>query len=451
MTGRLEQLGRRAERNAPLVGVVTVAVLLAATVAIYSGAFRKPFAAPTSTVRAIFTDTAQLGQGDPVRVKGVKVGTVSAISLNQDGRAATVTMKVDETTIPVYGDATATLRWRTVLGGTFAIDLDRGSPAGGPLGAGVIPAVRTEGQVELDDVLSSLRGPQREGIQSLVREVPKAFADRRAPATALRTLADVSPDLREALAAAGGAQDGDLRRLVRGAARTVRAMDAPNDRLRDVVQSGAVTLSTTGARAGDTGQAIDLLATITPRVRATLTRLDRTLGGADGLIDELDAPAPAIAPTLARLRPVVQRAAPLLRSARPLVRSLRPTVRSLVVTARTGSAVSDEITPSVDRVRDTLLPALNERDKVSKRTSYEMIGPTFASTNSAMAGFDASSSLFRFPLFAQGTAIDSAPCGVILTDPEKDSIVQCENLMSSLQQLVNYNPLGTTPGSGGTP
>lgn len=451
MTGRRAALGRRAEANAPLVGAVTAAVLLLATVSIYSGAFRKPFAAPTTTVRAIFADTAQLTKGDPVRVKGVNVGTVSRIALNADGRAATVTMKVDKTTIPVYADATATLRWRTVLGGTFALDLDRGSPGRGELGNRAIPLARTEGQVELDDVLSAVRAPQRAGIQSLVRETPKAFADPQAPAAAFGTLADVSPDVRRALAAARGEEDGDLRRLIRGTARVVRAVDTPNDRLRDVVQSGALTLSTTGARARQTGAAIDLLATITPRVRTTLTRLDNTLGGADTLVEKLDGPARDIAPTLARLRRVVQRADPLLRRARPLVKQLRPTVRSLVVTARKGTPVVDQITPSVDRVRDTLLPALAERDKVSERTTYEMIGPTFASTNSAMAGFDSAPSIFRFPLFAQGTAIDSAPCGVILTDPEKDSIVQCENLMSSLKQLIAYNPLGTTPGSGGAP
>jgi virulence factor Mce-like protein len=446
-----ERLGTWAQRHVVLVGVLSTALALVVVVAVYSGAFRKPFAADTTTVRAVFTDTAQLGKGDPVRVRGVNVGTVSGIALDGGGRTATVTMSVRDAALPVYADATATLRWRTVLGGTFAVDLDRGSPTRGVLGSRPIPATRTEGQVELDDVLAGIRGPQRSGIQSLVRELPKAFADRDAPATALGTLADVSPDLRGALSAARGERDGDLRRLVRGVDRTVRAVDAPNDRLRDVVQGGAVTLATTGTRADDIGRSIDLLGTITPRVRTTLTRLDTTLGGADGLIDRLHGPAREIAPAVSRLRPVVERAQPLLRSVRPLVRRLRPAARSLVLTARTGTPVVDGIAPSVDRLKDTILPFLAERDAVSKRTTWEMIGPTFASTNSAMAGYDKASSLFRFPLFAQGTAIDSLPCGEIITDPEKSAILQCENLMSSIRQLARYNPLGTTPGSVSTP
>ncbi|WP_354701412.1 hypothetical protein DSM112329_01724 [Paraconexibacter sp. AEG42_29] len=446
MIRRLQQLGMSAERHVVLVGVVSTAVLAFVVVAVYSGAYRKPFAADTTTVRAVFTDTAQLTKSDPVRVKGVNVGTVSDITLDGDGRTATVTMKVDETAAPIYADATATLRWRTVLGGTFAVDLDRGSSTAGTL-TGPIPAVRTEGQVELDDVLASVRGPQRAGLQSLLHELPQVFADPAAPATALDTLAASAPDLRKALAAARGRSDGDLPALVRNTAAAVRAVNTPGDAIRDVVQGGATTLTTTGNRAGDIGQAIDLLADITPRVRATLTRLDTTLTGVDGLADDLDAPAGQLAPAVARLRPVVRRAEPLLRDVRPLVRRLRPAVRSLVVTARAGTPVIEDLTPSVDRVRDTILPFLAERDAVSKRTTYEMIGPTFASTNSAMAGYDKSSSLFRFPLFAQGTAIDSLPCGEIITDPEKSAVLQCENLMSSIKQLSGYNPLGPVPGS----
>ncbi len=195
------------------------------------------------TVTAVFANTAQLRKGDKVRMSGVEVGRVKAIALDGRRRTATVKLTVYDDAFPLYRNATAAIRWRTVLGGSFAVDLARGDAASGRL-AGAIPVTQTSNQVELDDVLTAVRGTPQSGLQTLLDQAPKALRDPQLPAGALAALADASPDLRRGVSAVRGRRRDDLRALVR----TVRG-DGP----RSVDAGGGDQERRTGRRAHDAG------------------------------------------------------------------------------------------------------------------------------------------------------------------------------------------------------
>lgn len=68
----------------------------------------------TYTLQAQFDDVTGLDDGDDVKIAGVKVGQVSGIDVQEDGRAL-VTLSLDED-VTVPDDSEAAVRWRNLLG-----------------------------------------------------------------------------------------------------------------------------------------------------------------------------------------------------------------------------------------------------------------------------------------------------------------------------------------------
>ena len=100
-------------------------------------------------------ETAQAvvpGQGQTLRVAGVRVGDVSEVEL-VDGRAV-VTFDVDREFLPIYEDATILMRPRTGLKDMF-FALDPGTQGAGEYVEGdVVPMTNTASDVNLDESAS---------------------------------------------------------------------------------------------------------------------------------------------------------------------------------------------------------------------------------------------------------------------------------------------------------
>ena len=102
-------------------------------------------------------DTAQAvvpGQGQSIRVAGVKIGDVADVEL-VDGKGV-VTFDIDRKYLPIYKDATILMRPTTALKDMF-FELDPGSAAAGEYDEGdTIPASNTAPDVNLDEILAAL-------------------------------------------------------------------------------------------------------------------------------------------------------------------------------------------------------------------------------------------------------------------------------------------------------
>jgi phospholipid/cholesterol/gamma-HCH transport system substrate-binding protein len=388
------------------------------------------------TVTAVFSDTQTLAEGDPVRVRGVPVGEVKRIALDPGGRTSTVRMSVSGDALPLYADARATARWRSLFGAAFVVDLDPGTPAAGRLDANRIPRPRTDTQVLLEDVTSAVvRGRAGTGLRTTLRELPRALEDRAAPRRALRALSDTAPPLRAGFGALRGERRGDLAALVANTARTVRGLQAPTGRLEALVSGAARTVGATAHRREDVRRSLRTAAASFPRVRSTADRLLTTLRLADPLIDRLQHSAAPLAPTSVRLRRTLISADGLLDDAEPLVHRLRPAVSSLRSAARTGAPVLADLRPSVDRVAEQILPGLARRSPESRRTTYEIMGPAFAGMTGAFASFDANNNFIRFTASFSETSLESAPCSTAFTDPRPGEVVTCEALVAALRRI----------------
>jgi phospholipid/cholesterol/gamma-HCH transport system substrate-binding protein len=395
-------------------------------------------------VTAVFANAEQLIPGDEVRVQGVYAGTVSSVNLNPGGHNTTVVMSVSSSVGPLYRDATATLAWKTVLGGAFNINLGRGNPSAGPLGSAAIPVSRTTDQVELDDVLSVDNGGARTGLQRMFAPLGTALSNPRPPTQLLGTLAKISPAVAAGVGALRGeGPDADLRSLVTGAANTVQALNAPNNELRSLVQGAAATLGVTAARAQDIQSALDQATPAMVQTETTFAQLRTTLGLANPLLRTLSGSVGQVAPTLIDLYPTVTGASNLLNTAVPLLHALPPTVKSLASTARKGVPLLNAINPSLVRLASTVLPYMNTIDPATGRTAAEMIGPTTEALGPNIAGQeDQNGHFIRFPATA-GSSPFYLPCQIYAGNPSSSQLIACQSLQTTLSSFLSYNPLQT--------
>ena len=287
-------------------------------------------------VKAEFS-TAQAvipGQGQTVRVSGVKIGDVGQVKL-VEGRAV-VTFEI----LPKYKDlvredATALLRPKTALKDMF-IEVDPGDGRVAREGF-VLPVENTLPDVNPDEVLAALDGDTRDYLKLLIngagrgldgrgdelREVFKRFepthrdlarvtskvSERRAN---LRRLVSSLNRLNTAL----GAKDDDLAQLVDSSARTFRAFASQDTNIASAVAELPSTLR-------ETTETLGKVETFANVLRPALNRLSPA-------VRQIDEANDALRPLALKSTPIIRdEIRPFVRESRPLVRSLRPAARSL--------------------------------------------------------------------------------------------------------------------------
>jgi hypothetical protein len=141
------------------------------------------------------------------------------------------------------------------------------------------------------------------------------------------------------------------------------------------------------------------------------------------------------------------RADALLRNAVPLLRSLRPAVTSLASVSRQGLPLLAELQPALDKVDGKILPFLDEVDPETRRSTSEMIGPTFAGLGAGAAGQeDGNGHFIRFPA-TSGSSPLYLPCQIYFGNPDKDKVLACESLQKDLDRFLTFNPLGPIEGT----
>jgi phospholipid/cholesterol/gamma-HCH transport system substrate-binding protein len=137
---------------------VTGAVGLAVLVALVFGAFHLedlPLVGGGTGYAAAFRDASGLAAGNEVRVAGVKVGKVTAVTLRRDGGPmyVRVEFRVGDDSVHLGSQTAATIRIKTVLGQKY---LALAPAGGGRLAPGaLIPADRTASPF---DVMQAVNG-----------------------------------------------------------------------------------------------------------------------------------------------------------------------------------------------------------------------------------------------------------------------------------------------------
>src|SRR4051812_46007230 len=295
------------------------------------------------TLKAEFT-TAQAvvpGQGQTIRVSGIRVGDVSGVKLH-DGRAL-VTFAMDQKYRKlIHRDATALLRPKTGLKDMF-VELDPGRE-GKPVPEGfVIPVANTLPDVNTDEVIASLDAETRDYVQMLVQGLGEGLNHRgRDFGTAMRLLEPTHRDLAR-VSAAVAERHRNLRRVIDHLARLNGELSGHDDDLARLVAKSAIVFKEFASEERNISGSV-------ARFPAALHETTRTLGKVQGLADTLRPAAGRLRPAVRALTsankvvaPSARAVTPVLRDQiRPFARAAQPLVRQLrAPAAKLGEATGD--------------------------------------------------------------------------------------------------------------
>jgi phospholipid/cholesterol/gamma-HCH transport system substrate-binding protein len=295
-------------------GILALAVLGVLT---YFG-FTKanPFANPYE-LRAVFDNVTNLKPRSPVRIAGVDVGKVIKIDPITEGEgAARVTMELKDKALPIHKDAQLKIRSRIFLEGNFFIDIRPGSPSAPELENGAtIPIQQTAAPVQFGQLLSVLQQDVREDLQTFLREYSKGLSGKGARGfnQSIRYWEGAYRNSSLANDATLGQEpDRDVQRMLRGQARTFRALARDEESLKDLVTDFNTTAAAFAAEDAALERAVPALRDVVVRGRPALASLDAAL-------PTLRAFARDALPGTRSSKPTLELAIPFIRQARRLM------------------------------------------------------------------------------------------------------------------------------------
>jgi phospholipid/cholesterol/gamma-HCH transport system substrate-binding protein len=298
----------------------------------------KPFElkAEMSTAQAVTP-----GQGQTVRVAGVRVGDIAAVDY-EDGHAV-VTMDIDTKFLPVYRDATILLRPKTGLKDMFleldpGTDYDPNSDEDEFQNGDSISLANTAPDTNIDQVLAALDGDTRAYLRLLLTQGGQGLNGR-------------GQDLGKLL--------GSLGPINRGLARLNTEVAKRKENLRTLIHNMNLLFGTVGEDGEGIQQlvtasnrALGAIASQAPDVERTVALLGPTLRTTRVALEKTDDLAEVLGPTVSRLRPFARKLKPIndslgklaqttydpvkdeirpfVRNAREPVRNLRPAAQNLV-------------------------------------------------------------------------------------------------------------------------
>jgi phospholipid/cholesterol/gamma-HCH transport system substrate-binding protein len=341
----MTEIRKRAPDFAAILFLVVVAVLVGGYI-LKNQRLRFPFIeekpmrvyAELSTAQAVIP-----GQGQTVRVAGVKVGAIGSVSL-KDGRAV-VGMDID----PQYKggfvreNATALLRSKTGLKDMF-IELDPGDDSAPAAKNGyTIPVNNTLPDVNTDEVLSTLDADTRDYLRLLLNGAGNGL-DRRG-SDLQEVFARFEPTYRDVSRLTSGLsrRRENLRHLIHSLQLLNTELASSGQDISELVDESAVVFRAFAAEQRGLRASLQLFPGSLKQTTTTLTKVDRF--------------ARVLGPTADRLRPAVR-----------AITKANPAVTSLAVEATPH--VRDEIRPFVVKARPLVHQLVEPVEDISDATPH---------------------------------------------------------------------------------
>jgi len=297
-------------------------------------------------------ETAQAvvpGQGQTIRVAGVRVGDVQEVSL-EDG-VGVVTFAIDREFLPIYRDATILLRPTTGLKDMF-FQLDPGSRAAGEYEEGETVAVsNTAPDVNLDEILQALDSDTQAYLRLLIVGAGQGLDGRdRDLGKLLGSIGPINRDLAKLNRLVSSRRE-NMARLIHNFAELTNTVGEADQDLSELI------VSSNGA--------LGAIADQDPNVQRAISLLPGTLSQARQTLEQTALMAAELGPAFESLRPfarnlpelndstrqLAEAATPVLRDEiRPFVRAARKPVPDLRKAATRFGSATPRLTTVVKKV-----------------------------------------------------------------------------------------------------
>ncbi|MCK0175464.1 MULTISPECIES: MCE family protein [Mycobacteriaceae] len=274
------RLGPTAVKFAAFTVVMTV--LTAALFAIF-GQYRTGSADDYS---AVFTDVSSLKSGDSVRVAGIRVGTVKAVTLRPDN---TVLVRFDaDRDVALTGGTKVAVRYLNLVGDRYLDLIDGpGSTRIQPPGS-QIPRERTEPALDLDLLLGGLkpviRGLDPDDVNALTGSLIKVLQGQ---SNDVESLFAKTSSFANSIADNGAT----VRQLIDNLDATLATVSRDGDRFSGTVEQLETLMTGLAQERDPIGAAIDSLDDGTASLADLLTQARPPLAGT---VDELNRMAPLL-------------------------------------------------------------------------------------------------------------------------------------------------------------
>jgi phospholipid/cholesterol/gamma-HCH transport system substrate-binding protein len=277
------------------------------------------------------------GQGQTVRVSGVKVGDVGKVEL-KEGRAIVEMQILPKYEDLIREDAKLLLRPKTALKDMFieVTDVGRGAPAEENE---TLPVVNTEPDVNADELWAMLDDDTRDYLRLLLDGASRGLENRGSQLREVferfepthRDLARVTSKVSE--------RRENLRRLITNLNRLNGELARKDDELAQLVDSSATVFRAFASQDANITLAVDRLPEALEQTTETLGKVEefaRILGPATERLGPavrgLDEANRSLIPLAKEGTPILRdQIRPFVREARPLVSDLRPTARRLAM------------------------------------------------------------------------------------------------------------------------
>jgi len=328
-------------RSLVTVGLaVGVALAIAGYWLVTSGALT-PLEGDSYELRMTVPSSAGLVSGSSARMAGIKVGRVTAVERRASG--ARLTLKINAKHAPLPRDSEGTLRLRTLVGESY-VSITRGRSRAELPDGGALPLQRGTDYVEVDQILSVLRGKTRERAKALFQGLGRGLDERG------RQLNDTVDDASGFISSASPVVDvlhrerRQLARLVDNLGFVMRAVGERGQAIRNASRDARTTFQAVGESDRGVRAMLAALPGAMRQARTTAGTLRRVSLTATPTISDLAGTVRALDPALRRLRPAAH-------TARATVRAIDRAAAPLTRTLREVRKLSGPVTKAIPEIR----------------------------------------------------------------------------------------------------
>ena len=297
-------------------------------------------------------ETAQAvvpGQGQTLRVAGVRVGDVEDVEL-VDG-VAVVTFGVDRDFLPVYKDATVLLRPQTGLKDMF-FEMDPGTARAGEIDdGGMIQLANTAPDVNLDEVLGALDSDTQAYLRLLLVSGGQALDGRsKELGRVLGSLGPLTRDIDRINSKVAERKD-NLRRLITNFNLLTKEVGRSERSLTELVETSNTTIGAIAEQDPSVQRAVRLLPGTLARSTTALTHIGEFADQLGPAFDDLRPFARNLEEVNSTTKRLALKTTPVLKSEiRPFVRTARKPVRDLETAATRLAKSAPRLTVVAEQV-----------------------------------------------------------------------------------------------------
>lgn len=306
----------------------TAALAAAALVLVVFGTGAGDDAKGAYKVRAIFSNAFTVIPGEDVKISGVKVGTISALDVTKDNKAAVVLDITEPGFKDFRKDATCTIRPQSLIGERFvectptqpkaegdpqAPKLDRIEEGDGK-GEYLLPDSQTIKPVDIDLVGNIMRLPYRQRLSIIINELGTGLAGNGDALREAVKEADPALEQTDKVLAILADQNETLAKLAKNGDAVLAPLARQKDKVADFVDQADKTAVASAQRRSDIEAGLQKLPSFLRQLTPTMQRLGGLADQMTPVLNDLNSAAPQLNQFIKQLGPFSQAGIPALKS-----------------------------------------------------------------------------------------------------------------------------------------